>query len=243
MDKIWIHSWASISDLNGIINDIGEAGNTKTKCLLYTTNLDLAIIFRAAYASKSCSVNFNGVNTFSTTQLKTLNGLAVDNGITQSVYNVAHQVGADTYDNFGIPAITTTKFGTTGKFFDQVYGQLWIKFALQVNVFNAIATSIVGLRQTPEGQNAEVAAINSVLARGVSVGYIGVGLNWNSSNVFGNPDNLRSSIFSAGYYIYPNPIATQPQPERDARQAPLVQIAYKEAGFINTATIIGLVEA
>ena len=240
---IWVHSWSDTNDLAGVITTINSALNTKTKTLLYTPDLSDAITFRAAYSGKTFSVNFDGVNTFSTTQLKTLNGIAVDNGITQSVYNTCHAVGADTYDNFGIPAITVTKYGTTGLFIDQVYGQLWLTFALQVNVFNAFATTVVGIRQTQTGLNQLISAINNTMSQGVTVGYIGVGLAWNSSSTFGNLNNFLSAIFTTGYYIYANSIVTQPQVDRAARQAPLIQIAYKEAGFINTATILGLVEA
>lgn len=238
--KIWIHSWSSSTDLAGIINSIGAAGYTRTKCLLYTTSISLATTFRAAYVSRSCSVNFDGVNTFASTYLKTLVGLPTDTGITQTIFNSSKAVGADTYDDFGIPGVSVTKFGTTGLFFDQVYGQLWLQFELTIAIFNSIAT---GIRQTPEGQASEVAAINSIMSQGVTTGYIGVGLQWNSSEIFGNANNLRSSVFAAGYYIFPNSIVTQPEPDRAARIAPLVQIAYKEAGFIFTATVIGLVEA
>jgi len=242
LKKMWFYCWSSTTDLDGVITTINAAGNNKTRTLLYTGVAE-ALNFMAAYASAGCSVNFNGSNTFvnANTQLRSLNGISVDDGITQAVYDKCQTLGAASYDNFGITGITNGRYGDTGLFFDQVYGRLAIEFAAQVSVFNALRSG--GVTQTPAGIDIIISALNSVYSRFVRVGYIGVGLNWNSPLTFGNPTDLRNSINAAGYYIYANPIADQLQSERESRDAPLTQSAYKEAGFIYRASVDVLVEA
>ena len=71
---------------------------------------------------------------------------------------------------------------------------------------------------------------------------IGTGLSWNSSETFGNTDDLRRNIIDTGYYIYSLPIAQQSQVDRDARKAPLVQIAVKLAGAIHSSTVLVVIE-
>jgi hypothetical protein len=61
---------------------------------------------------------------------------------------------------------------------------------------------------------------------------------WNSPNVFGNPADLIANVAQRGYYIYSLPVAQQLQANRAARQAPLIQIALKQAGAIQSSSVI-----
>jgi hypothetical protein len=66
---------------------------------------------------------------------------------------------------------------------------------------------------------------------------------WNSSTTFGTQDDFLANIEQRGYYIYSAPVARQSQAAREARQAPLVQIAIKEAGAIHSSDVIVFVNA
>lgn len=243
LSNIWVNATASISDILGVCTDIGAAGNTKTKCLVYTFGIDEANLMCAAYVGRSFSVNFSGSNTFLTMNLKALATILPDTGITQTIYTNAKAAGVDTYDNFGIGAVTSTRYGSTGLYFDEIYANLWLQFALQIAGFNYLASTSGRVPQTEAGMNGLASSYIKVLQQGITVGVIGVGLQWNSSETFGDPESLRASVTAVGYYVYWQPIAQQPQPERADRIAPVIQIAIKRAGAIQHSDVLAFVEA
>lgn len=241
-DKIWFNVWSDTNDIDGIISTI-KAANQRTIALFYTVVAD-AQKFMVADPATLCSVNFSGNNTFlnANTQLRTLNVVPVDSGITQALFDKAAAKGAIIYANVGgLNCIVNARYGDTGQYQDQVYGRQALVYALTVGDFNALRSGAV--QQTPQGLDRLLNATNAVFARFVRSGYIGTGLNWNSPITFGNEQDFRDSIFSVGYYIYTDSIANQLQAEREERIAPLQQAAYKEAGFIYRASIDVLVEA
>lgn len=240
-EKIWFVGFSDTNDLAGIISDIKSANN-RTGTALYT-NVAYTTKFVAAYPATMCSVAFGGNNTFlnANTQLRTLNIIPADGGISQSIFDSASTVGALLYCNFGVAGVVNNRYGTSGLFMDQVYGRQALVYSLSTGDFNSLRSGAV--TQTPQGLDKLISATNAVFAKFVRNGYIGVGLNWNSPVTFGNEQDFRNSIFAVGYYIYVSPIATQAQEEREARNAPLTQAAYKEAGFIYKASIDVLVEA
>lgn len=247
-DKIWFNVWSDSNDLDGVISTI-KSSCDRTIALFYTIVAD-AQKFMAADPATLCSVNFGGNNTFlnANTELRTLNGVLVDSGITQAIFNKAVGVngvggkGAIIYsNNAGLAGIVNGRYGDTGLFQDQVYGRTALTYSLSTGDFNALRSGAI--QQTPQGLDKLVSATNSVFSKYVRAGYIGTGLNWSSPITFGNEQDFRDSIFSVGYYIYTDSIANQLQSERENRDAPLQQAAYKEAGFIYRASIDVLVEA
>ena len=65
---------------------------------------------------------------------------------------------------------------------------------------------------------------------------------WNGAIPFGNPDDFKRNIEERGYYIYSLPISQQSQTDREARKAPVVQIALKFAGAIHSSEVIVNIE-
>jgi len=84
------------------------------------------------------------------------------------------------------------------------------------------------------------AAYSKTMDRFVKVGAVAPG-EWTSSETFGDPETFKNNIRERGYYIFSIPIAQQSATEREAREAPLVQIAVKRAGAIHTSDVIVLV--
>ena len=121
---------------------------------------------------------------------------------------------------------------------DQIYGQLWLKLALQVGGYNYLATTTTKIPQTEPGMSGLKGAYAAVCRQGISNGYLASGLTWTSPTTFGNPDDLRRNITDTGYYIYSLPVAQQSPALRAARKAPIVQIAVKEAGAIHHSDVI-----
>jgi len=241
-DKIWFNVWSDTNDLNGTISTI-KSSNNRTIALFYSRAVD-APKFLGAYPSTLCSVNFSGNNTFlnANTQLRSLATLSADPLLGQAEFDIAKTVGAIIYtNNAGLAGVVNNRYGSTGQFADQVYGRQALTYSLATGDFNALRSGAI--QQTPQGMDKLLSATNAVFARYVRAGYIGVGLNWNSPISFGNEEDLKNSVFSVGYYIFADSIANQAQNEREERDAPLQQSAYKEAGFIYRASVDVLVEA
>jgi hypothetical protein len=220
----------------GMVDLLRSGSFTQTRGLYYgDSNFMNDLIFMASYAGRALSTNFTGSNTTQTMHLKALAGVQPDPTITQTILNTAIAAGADTYISLqGVPSVFCSGANT---FFDRVYNLQWFVGALQVAGFNYLATTSTKVPQTEAGMDGLKGAYRSVCEQGVTNQYGAPG-SWNSPTVFGNPSDLILNVAQRGYYIYSTPIAQQSQTNRVARQAPLVQIAFKEAGAIQSSTVI-----
>lgn len=237
LDKIWM---CPIFDAGGIevAKSIRDASLRKTRVLYYSTSYLDAQLFAAAYMGRAFCVNFSGSSTVQTMNLKELVGIVGDPGKVDSV--AIKEAGIDVYGNFGKISRTITSGANTH--FDRVYNQLAIKFQIQYDVFNLIATTITKIPQTEQGMDAIKSVIAGVMQRFVRNGFIAPG-TWNSADTFGDPAIFKANIAQAGYYIYSSPISDQSQSEREQRIAPLIQVACKESGAVHYITISVVIEA
>lgn len=222
-------------DGGGVFQVIQAAKEIYARGLLYTVGASEARLFAAAYAGRAMSTDFNGSNTTLTMNLKDLVGITPDPGITGTTYNTCETIGVDTYCYIGpLPKVTSTGGNT---YFDQVYGTLWITFAMQVALFNALATTFTKIPQTEPGMDILRNAAIDVLNRAILNGWAAPGA-WNSPTTFGDPTTLRRNVLEKGFYVYSLPVNLQSQTQREARIAPLIQIALKLAGAIQKANMI-----
>lgn len=238
MDMMFLHQVASSADIAGIVTSVKNAGDTKTRLLLYTPSLTAGNLMKAAYAGNGFSVNYNGSDTARTMNLKQLVTIEPDLGITQTMYDAANIAGCDLYVSYqGVPGV----YSTGGNdYFDNPYMDLALKFALESAGFNFLRQTNTKVPQTEQGMNGLKNAYAQVLQRFVTNGCIAPG-SWTSPETFGNPDVMRQNILEVGYYIYSQPVVLQSAEEREERKAPLVQIALKRAGAIQTSDVIVLV--
>lgn len=226
---------ATSMDGGGIFNTIQAANLSYCRMLLYTVGAVDARLMACAYASRAMSVDFSGSNTTLTMHLKDLVGVTPDPGITQTILNTCGTIGVDVYVYVGpLPKVFTSGGNT---FYDQVYGTLWLIFALQVAGFNALATTFTKVPQTEPGMSIIRNAYIGVCQLAVTNGFVAPG-SWNSPQLFGNPDSLRKNILERGFYVYSAPVNQQPQVDREDRKAPLVQIALKLGGAIHSTSVI-----
>jgi hypothetical protein len=238
-DIIWINSWFSKADIDGICKTIKDASQTHTRCLVYTQGVEKAKLYEAAYAGRAFSVNFEGSEVSETMNLKTLANVTPDMGISQNDFTKAKTNGVDLYVSYeGIPAVLSSGGNT---FFDVVYENMAFKFYAQNYMLNALKTTNTKIPQTESG----VAVLENALAQAfilfVRNGVFAAG-KWNSSQTFGDPETFRDNIANQGWYIYHTPIAQQSQSEREQRIAPLIQGAGKRAGAIHEADVLIIVE-
>jgi hypothetical protein len=193
---------------------------------------------KAAYAGRGFSVNFSGSNTSSTMNLKQLATVTPDENINQTLYTQADTAGADLYVSWGVAGV----YSTGGNdYFDNPYMNLALKFALQAAGFNYLRQTNTKVPQTEAGMDGLKNAYAQVLERFITNGCIAAG-SWTSSETFGNPEIFRQNILDRGYYVYSLPITQQSSIEREAREAPLCQIAVKRSGAIHQSDVIVVIE-
>lgn len=225
----------------GSFHDIAEAGYDKTRCLAYLSAETLpAKQMAAAYAGRALSTAFSGSNTTSTMHLKDLIGVVADPNMTQTQLNLCQACGADAYVN--IAGVAKTFCSGVNKFFDQVYNRCWFLGALEVAGFNALAKVSTKVPQTEPGMTILKGAYRLVCQQGVRNGYLAPG-SWNSADRFGDVEAMLRNIEEVGYYLYSQPINQQAQTDREARRAPLIQIAVKEAGAIHSSNVMVYINA
>ena len=243
LNKILFVVSNNASDISaaGSFHDIAEAGYDKTRCLAYLSDTtEPAKIMAAAYAGRALSTAFEGSNTTSTMHLKDLIGITADPTMTQTQLNLCQDCGADVYVN--IAGVAKTFCSGANKFFDQVYNRCWFLGALEVAGFNALAKVSTKVPQTEAGMTILKGAYRLVCDRAVRNGYVAAGA-WNSADRFGDVEAMLRNIEEVGYYIYSLPVNLQAQTEREARRAPLVQIAVKEAGAIHSSNVLVYINA
>ncbi len=238
-DYIYLNVWADTAAIEGVCSDIAAANQNQTRCLVYTNSLDGAKLMLAAYVGRAFSVNFSGSATSQTMMLKTLTNVLPDNGITQNDYTSAKKNGVDLYVSYEGDAGVFSSGGN--KYFDVVYENLALKYALQAQMYNALKTTNTKVPQTEAGMAVLRNAMGQVFEQFVRNGVIAAG-KWNSAQTFGDPSTFINNIANQGWYVYSTPIAEQLQSEREQRIAPMIQGACKRAGAIHEADIMVLVE-
>ena len=226
---------------NGILGGLAAKGQNQIRGLYYNDGVAADTYgFAAAYASRALSTDFTGSLTAFTMNMKQLVSFAPDNTLTQTDLVTAQANGVDVYPPFGFQGLTgqgNMFTSVANGFFDQIYNQFWMKFALQVAGYNYLAQTNTKIPQTESGMDGLKNAYRQVLNQGVTNGVMAPGA-WTSPVVFGNPANLIRSVGDIGYYVYSQPVAQQLPAQRALRQAPLIQIAAKMAGAIHTSAVI-----
>ncbi len=228
---------ASLFQDSGILANLVGASLTNTRGLYYSNAaVDFATpAFAAAYASRGLSTNWDGSLTAQTMNLKQLAGFTPDQTLTPTYLTQVQTNGVDVYPSFGgDPGLYTS--GANG-WFDQIYGQFWLKFALQAAGYNFLAQTNSKIPQTEVGMTGLKGAYMTVLSQGVNNGFMAPGA-WTGAAPFGNSADLIRCVADKGWYIYSLPVADQSPTDRDDRKAPVVQIAAKLAGAIQSSQVI-----
>ena len=222
----------NLNDLygSGLCATISSYTQQQSRMVIHTLNLVTARAFAAGYASRLFGTNFNGSNTTITMNLKQIVGVPADTGINETIATQCQTVGVDFYALVqGLPEVVST--GGNG-YSDNVYNLTWLLNALQVATFNTLGTTPTKIPQTEAGMNTIKSSIAQVLNQAVANGFLAPG-SWTGAT-FGNPASLVTNIKQFGYYIYSLPVSQQLQSQRAARIAPLVQIAIKYAGAVQS---------
>ncbi|MBQ2285560.1 MAG: DUF3383 family protein [Clostridia bacterium] len=236
-DCIYYETIASMEDISSIGASIKSAGNGKTRTLAYS--LEGGKVAIATYATIANSVNYSGVDTANTMNLKTLTGVLPDIGLSDTYVLAAANNGVDIYGNTG--GLSVVYSNDNNGYTDDIENQLWFKKAIEVAGFNYLRQTNTKIPQTESGMSGLKNAYAQVCEQGIRNGVVGAGA-WNSAVPFGDPETFKRNISEKGYYIYSIPVAEQAQAEREQRKAPVVQIAIKFSSAIHFSDVIITVE-
>ena len=218
---------------------IKSAGNGKTRTLAYSNGAQAAKIAVATYASIAKSVNYNGSNTALTMNLKPLTGVTPDNGLSDTYVLSAQTNGVDIYGNTG--GLGCVYSNDQNGYTDDIEANLWHKKATEVAGFNYLRQTNTKIPQTEAGMTGLKNAYASICEKAIRNNTIAPG-TWNTAIPFGDPEDFKRNIEEKGYYIYSIPIAQQSQTEREARKAPVCQIALKRSGAFHSSDVVITVE-
>lgn len=232
----FLGSQAVDNDPGGKLDLLRSNGYVNSRGLLRIDNVTNGLVYTAAYASRGLSVDFSGQNTVLTMHLKDLVGVTGDNNITQTILEKAKVSGADVYINFDRNVAKTFTSGGND-FFDNVYNILSFIDAIQIAGFNVLAQTATKIPQTEGGMDILKGASRQVCEQYTRNGFIAPG-EWTSPTTFGPQDDFLDNIRQRGYYIYSAPLSQQSVVDREARKAPLQQIAIKYAGAFHSGSII-----
>lgn len=236
-DCVYYEVISSLKDIAGIGADIKAAGNGKTRLLAYSLEGGKQAI--ATYATIANSVNYEGSNTAMTMNLKTLTGILPDKGLSDTYVLSANTNGVDIYGNTG--GLSVVYSNDNNGYTDDIENQLWFKKAIEIAGFNYLRQTNTKIPQTEQGMTGLKNAYAQICEQGIKNGMIGAGA-WNTAVPFGDPETFKRNIAEKGYYVYSMPIAEQSQAEREARKAPVCQIAIKLSGAFHFSEVIITVE-
>ena len=192
-------------------------------------------MFAAAYLARLLSVNFTGVGTAITMNGKELVGFVPDQTIGLTQINLAQNAGIDLYVNIGTPMVYCSG---ANEWADQVYNTDAFAQNLQVGGFDYLIPIGTKIPQTDSGVQGLAGAYRAVCSQFVANGVFAPGA-WTGPVPAGFPQALfLANILAVGYYVYAPPVASQTQAARSARQAPLVQVAAKFAGAVQSSQLL-----
>lgn len=188
----------------------------------------------ASMFGRAFTVNFQGNNTTITLKFKQEPGITAES-LTEGQATALRGKNCNVFVNYNNDtAIIQEGVMCNGYFFDEVHGLDWLQNDLQTAVWNLLYTDTNKVPQTNPGINRIVATLESRMEQAVVNGLAAPG-QWNGP-AFGAI--TTGQFLTKGYYIYAAPVESQSQAGREARKAPVIQIAVKLAGAVHFADII-----
>ncbi|EAA3296851.1 MULTISPECIES: DUF3383 family protein [Salmonella] len=236
---------SSLSRILAITTQDPEAINT-------TSTTDLAYKLKAAkygrtfvqysssskYAALSAfgrafTVNFNGSNTTITLKFKQEPGITYETLTTdQAAALDARNCNVFVYYQ-NDTAILQQGVMSSGDFFDERHGLDWLQNYVQTNLYNLLYTSTTKVPQTDAGVTRLLSNVEQSMDQSVTNGLVAAGV-WKGGPI-GQLDS--GDMLTKGYYVYAQPLSEQAQADREARKAPVIQVACKLAGAVHFADV------
>lgn len=196
----------------------------------YSTHSRFAAV--SAFA-RAFTVNFSGSNTTLTLKFKTEPGVTYET-LSASQAGVLESKRANAYVLFANDsAILQQGVMANGDFFDERHGLDWLQNYVQTNLYNLLYTSTSKIPQTEAGITRLLSNVEASMDQAVTNGLIAPGV-WNGGAI---GQLAAGDTLTKGYYAYAQPLALQAQADREARKAPMIQVACKLAGAVHYADV------
>jgi hypothetical protein len=212
-----------------LASKLKAAGYSRT-FIQYSTSSKYAAI--SAFG-RAFTVNFTGSNTTITLKFKQEPGITYET-LTSAQAAALDAKNCNVYVYYANDtAIIQQGIMSNGDFFDERHGLDWLQNYVQTNLFNLLYTSTTKIPQTEPGVTRLLANVEQSMDQSVTNGLVAAGV-WNGSPI----GQLASGdTLTKGYYVYAAPLSTQAQSDREARKAPLIQVACKLAGAVHYADV------
>ncbi|EBG6341648.1 DUF3383 domain-containing protein [Salmonella enterica] len=182
---------------------------------------------------RAFTVNFNGSNTTITLKFKQEPGITYETLTTdQAAALDARNCNVFVYYQ-NDTAILQQGVMSSGDFFDERHGLDWLQNYVQTNLYNLLYTSTTKIPQTDAGVTRLLSNVEQSMDQSVTNGLVAAGV-WNGGPI-GQLDS--GDTLTKGYYVYAQPISEQAQADREARKAPVIQVACKLAGAVHFADV------
>ncbi|ABX67609.1 DUF3383 domain-containing protein [Salmonella enterica] len=182
---------------------------------------------------RAFTVNFTGSNTTITLKFKQLPGITYET-IGTSQANALEAKNCNVYVYYeNDTAILEQGVMCNGDFFDERHGLDWLQNYVQTNLYNLLYTSTTKVPQTDAGVTRLLSNVEQSMDQSVTNGLVAAGV-WNGGPI-GQLDS--GDTLTKGYYVYAQPLSEQAQADREARKAPVIQVACKLAGAVHFADV------
>lgn len=187
----------------------------------------------ASLFGRAFSVNFNGNNTAITLKFKQEPGIRAET-LTLAQAKALEAKNCNVFVNYSNDtAIIQEGVMCNGDFFDERHGLDWLQNYVQTNLFNLLYTSATKIPQTDAGVTRLLGNVEQSMDRAVANGLVAPGV-WNGGDI---GQISAGDTLTKGYYVYASALAAQAQSDREARKAPVIQVACKLAGAVHYADV------
>jgi hypothetical protein len=186
-----------------------------------------------SFLGRALTVNFEGSNTTITMKFKVEPGV-IPELLTASQASTLANKRCNVYALYNNGASISQEGVMSGlAYFDEIHGLDWLANRIQNDVWNLLYQS-PKVPQTNAGVHQLVNAADGGLSQASINGLVAPGI-WNAPG-FGTLQT--GDLLANGWYTFANSVDTQSQADREARIAPLIQIAVKLAGAIHFADVL-----
>lgn len=233
------HYYGVTTQEAGVLSPVDQAdiayvlmtfGYNKT-AVQYSSNSVYAV---ASYMARALTVDWTGSNTAIILMYKQEPGV-IPEVLNNTQANAAQAKNCNVYVDYA-NGTQLIEYGTSasGQFTDTVVGADALSVQAQANYFNTLYTTQTKIPQTDAGMTVLMNAVGTAGEQFNRNGYLAPG-PWNDQPI---GTLSTGQLVQNGYYLYALPIALQPEAQREQRIAPVIQMACKLAGGIQTGSVL-----
>jgi len=226
--KIFCNTTNSLAALSSVITtDTGSKMKAASLDVLTTFSKNKSQYPSAAVFGRAASVNFSGVNTTITLNLKQLAGITAEDLTTSEFATLkAKRISVVAQIGNSVSAYTDSRLAS-GIWFDSAHGLLWAENRIETDMFNLLYQSATSVPYTQAGLNSAEAKLEESLQAAVRNGLVAPGYL---------PDG---TYLPTGYQITAIPLAKVPSSDKGARTYAGLTFVMIGAGALHEIAIYG----